>query len=107
MNEITKPKYGNPCNHCGLCCRLSLCKIGEMAFPDHVLGSCPALVVAKDGQFCGLVAIERETKAEPMLQKILGIGCGCSMEDEDTTKEQALKFDRESRELVSRLYPNG
>ena len=35
-----------------------------------------------------------------MIAKQLGIGCGCSMEDDDTTEEQAVEFDRRSREKV-------
>lgn len=97
---VEKPRYASPCNHCGLCCRLSLCHVGELAFPTHTNGPCPALVECEDGSLCGLVIVEAQTGAERMIAKQLGIGCGCSMEDDDTTEEQAVEFDRRSREKV-------
>lgn len=97
---LPKPRYSEPCNHCGLCCRLSLCHVGELAFPKHKSGPCPALMEAADGSLCGLVLMEKESGAEPMIRKQLGIGCGCSMEDDDTTEEQAAAFDARSRARV-------
>ena len=97
---VEKPRYASPCNHCGLCCRLSLCHVGKLAFPTHTIGTCPALLQDKDGSLCGLVLIEAESGAERMIAKQLGIGCGCSMEDDDTTPEEAAEFDRRSREKV-------
>ena len=78
-----KPRYGTPCNGCGLCCMLELCPAGKLAFPDSS-APCPALMVSEDKSktYCGLVRAEIDHGMEPILQKSLGIGTGCSMTDE-------------------------
>lgn len=78
-----KPKWGTTCNGCGLCCARELCVAAEMAFPGGS-APCPALKIRGDGKstYCQLVAIEIVAGMEPMLQKSLGIGKGCSMQDE-------------------------
>ena len=78
-----KPSYGSPCNGCGLCCTLSLCRAGEVAFPGQS-APCPALCYAVDGTrtYCGLVAEERRAGLNPFIAKVLGIGWGCSMKDD-------------------------
>ncbi len=95
----TKPRYSEPCNNCGLCCTLSLCVIGDKAYPGRS-APCPALVVLDGRAKCGIVMMEERAGLEPIVRKSLGIGCGCSMEDEDTTEEQAFAFDSISREMV-------
>ena len=45
MSEIQKPRFTEPCNYCGLCCRQSLCDGGEIMHPKHVAGPCPSLIV--------------------------------------------------------------
>lgn len=30
-----KPKYGDPCNQCGLCCMLEVCGIGKIVFGEE------------------------------------------------------------------------
>lgn len=94
-----KPRYSQACNHCGICCALALCPIGEKAYPGHS-APCPALVVIEGQAKCGIVLTEERAGLEPIIRKVLGIGCGCSMEDEDTTEEQAAAFDARSRAMV-------
>lgn len=79
-----KPRYKEACNGCGLCCALELCPVAEVAFPG-AQAPCPALKIAPAGNstYCELVMIERLSGMEPLLQRGLGIGLGCSMEDED------------------------
>lgn len=89
-----KPRFGEPCNHCGLCCSLQLCELAEEAFEAGP--PCPALF---EGQ-CGLVRAESMLLKEPTLAKALGIGCGCSMPDDDTTDQQIIDFDTFSRRKV-------
>ena len=96
---IEKPKYASPCNHCGLCCRLSLCHVGELAFGTKI-GPCPALMESEDGSLCGLVLMEEMTGVEPIVRKQLGIGCGCSMEDDDTTDAEAAAFHERSMRMM-------
>lgn len=60
---LKKPKIGEPCNGCGLCCRLTVCHTGAymMNLVDYwgeyrVYGQCPALTPRADGSFaCGLL----------------------------------------------------
>ncbi len=77
-----KPKCGEPCNGCGKCCASSLCEVGKIVFPNAE-APCPGLAMSKCGTkvVCSLVEIEIETAMEPVLQKMLGIGLGCSMDD--------------------------
>ena len=50
-----KPKHGQPCNGCGLCCVATLCAIGKRLFGrEH--GPCPALVKTDKNEYgCGVV----------------------------------------------------
>lgn len=90
-----KPPYAQPCNHCGICCTLSLCHIGQQAFPNRS-APCPALVVSKGQAKCGLVIMEDHVGLEPVIRKSIGIGCGCSMRDDNTTDAQVAEFDAHS-----------
>lgn len=77
-----KPAFEAPCNRCGVCCANALCPAGEIAFPGAV-APCPGLKIAPCGTqtYCQLVAIEIFAGMEPILQRSLGIGEGCTMED--------------------------
>lgn len=77
-----KPKLGMPCNGCGLCCAVELCGIAEMAFPG-ASAPCPALKISPDRKntYCEIIATEKNFRMQPMIQNILGVGHGCSMED--------------------------
>lgn len=79
-----KPKFGEACNGCGLCCALELCVIGGIAF-SGAQPPCPALKLTPDGSrtYCELVAMEKAAGLEPLIQRGLGIGLGCSMEDQE------------------------
>lgn len=90
-----KPKYTEPCNHCGLCCSLVLCPIASVSFPG-ARAPCPALVTTDGAAKCGLVMAEQWFESEPILQKALGIGCGCSMPDASTSGAEMEAFDRRS-----------
>ena len=80
-----KPKYGAPCNGCGLCCAAQLCEIGKMAFGEDGPLPCPALKMSLDGSrtVCAFVMTEEAAGMPPMIRESLGIGLGCSMEDGD------------------------
>lgn len=76
-----KPRYGSPCNGCGICCALQICQVGEMAFPG-AKAPCPALKISGDRTVCELVVVEVVHGLEPKIQEALAIGQGCTMEDE-------------------------
>jgi uncharacterized cysteine cluster protein YcgN (CxxCxxCC family) len=83
INLPSKPKYGSPCNGCGICCAKELCVVGELAFPG-ASAPCPALKITSDGSrtYCELIAAETVFNLNPLLKQALGIGTGCSMKDE-------------------------
>lgn len=85
MNPPTKPRFLEPCNGCGLCCRVELCHAADMAFPG-ASAPCPALVrdpAGSNKMRCGLVLLEAVKKAEPLIAMSLGIGLGCGMRDDE------------------------
>lgn len=77
-----KPKLGAPCNGCGVCCARLICPAGEIAYPG-AHAPCPGLKITpgRSRTYCELVAGEILSGAKPLLQAALGIGRGCSMDD--------------------------
>lgn len=57
---------------------------------------CPALQIRVNKVLFGMVLAEAEHGMQPMTQKSLGIGCGCSMPDADATEAQFEEFDQVS-----------
>ncbi len=94
-----KPRYGSPCNHCGQCCTQSLCHAAEIALPGAA-APCPALKIENGKALCGLLLIEQRFGLGPVLEKTLGIGCGCSLPDDGTTDDEIEVFDQRSHERV-------
>jgi hypothetical protein len=89
--HITKPRYGAPCNGCGLCCRLEVCRAGVIALRQ--LGAEPVapciLLVEMDGRYwCKLVLVEAKhinqlPDKKPRIAEGLAIGKGCTMDDDE------------------------
>jgi hypothetical protein len=89
--DLPKPRYGAPCNGCGLCCKLEVCGAGEIALA--ALGhpaQAPCFFLAEiEGLYrCKLVMIEaakldRMPEKKTIIADSLGIGWGCTMPDED------------------------
>lgn len=78
-----KPRYGKPCNGCGLCCAREICSIGVIAHPG-ASAPCPSLKMSEDGtrMLCALIEAEQAYNLQPMIQDALGVGAGCTMHDE-------------------------
>ncbi len=49
-----KPKYGNPCNGCGVCCQLQRCYFSAEIFGAGP-GPCPALEDENGRAWCGVL----------------------------------------------------
>lgn len=80
-----KPRKGSPCNGCGWCCHVEVCRIGERLFPNAP-APCPAIVYLDGKVRCGFVLgevalIERDPTVEPIVQQMLGTGQGCCADD--------------------------
>ena len=64
MYFLEKPKVGEACNNCGLCCALNICNAGAFLLKKvNYLGEkqisepCPALLLKSDGRkICGLIS---------------------------------------------------
>lgn len=89
----TKAPYTQPCNRCGTCCGLSLCPAAEEVFPG-IETPCPALVYNGEKFACGLVIMEEKSGLDKVVSRMLAIGHGCSMPDEDTTDDQIKQYDK-------------
>lgn len=96
MPSPEKPKFGSPCNHCGLCCQSQICPAGEKAFPG-LKPPCPALT---PDRLCLLVLLEAKAGFQPLLANALGIGTGCSMPDADTTDADIEVTNRRARKIL-------
>jgi len=76
-----KPKHGQPCNGCGLCCVASLCQLGQHVFHRQALpGPCPALVEVVGADHptfvCGLTVVG-DPAYRAAAKTIIGAGLGC------------------------------
>lgn len=58
---------------------------------------CPALTERDGKLLCGMVLMEAACPVDKIVAKTLGIGCGCSMPDEDTNPVDIARFDAFSR----------
>jgi hypothetical protein len=81
---LAKPKMGEACNGCGLCCRLEVCGMGLEAMGDNTPAPCPALIERDGRTWCQIIQIAEESEpcfAEHLKWR-LGIGAGCQVHDD-------------------------
>lgn len=106
---IDKPKIGQPCNGCGLCCKVQVCMNGAFVLKlvnrlgDTVPGPCPALVEKQDGTFaCGIILtpnkyIKSSKYPAQVLSKnfaiLVGAGTGCDELGDDPEDIEIVKLD--------------
>jgi hypothetical protein len=89
-----KPKFGEKCNGCGMCCTVEPCLIAQTLLNCHE-GPCVALETETDGRkTCGMVKRPAHymfnEDAPPsatgefqvMIANMLGIGRGCDAADD-------------------------
>ncbi len=91
-NLPPKPREGERCNGCGICCAVEVCTIGKAAFPGAP-APCPALKLAPDGSrtYCLIVQVEAESGRPTILADALGVGKGC---DSDAAAGTTLIYER-------------
>src|SRR4051812_11351573 len=92
-----KPRYGSPCNACGACCMVTLCKLARHVFhADTPFGRCPALTKNTDGTYgCGLVEKGRGPQRDAAMLLIgAGDGCDARFNGEPRDEEFSNRLDR-------------
>ena len=72
---LQPPKWGDPCNGCGVCCQEEVCEIGLAVF-GKVPAPCPGLEHKNGRYVCSLIALASDYH-RPFLIFRLGIGSGC------------------------------
>lgn len=107
--EIKKPKIGEPCNGCGICCMTQTCRSGTYVlglvdeFGEYAEGRCPALVQRPDKTYaCGIILTPNKyiknkqytakDKAHHFA-RLIGAGNGCDELLPNDTSEEEQKLD--------------
>ena len=87
MNDQTldKPRYSEPCNGCGLCCRIEPCGLALEILGDNAQAPCQFLIERDGRTWCGVVeaAAAKDEAFGGWFAWRLGIGVGCQFHDED------------------------
>jgi hypothetical protein len=102
-----KPKHGEPCTRCGICCIASLCPLAAHLFGDRP-GPCPALRFDADhNSSCGLVVNPYEEDRPPDVAAAMseaaahligsGNGCDCRVNGEPGNPEFYEKLNEYDR----------
>lgn len=108
-----KPKHGEPCNGCGVCCVGSLCQVAQAVFHrPFAPGPCPAMLFNDDGWvLCGialdprpfnLAAPESDMELTASALVLIGGGYGCDarINGEAVNAEFNQRLDRRDRVLA-------
>ncbi len=70
--------YEMPCNNCGFCCLIQLCKTAQQLYGAPRNRRCPALIFEGNKSRCGvLVAAPQHLKDQ--VSRNIGAGEGCSI----------------------------
>lgn len=114
---MQKPKIGEPCNGCGLCCLSRVCKNGAYALRlvsrlgDDAEGPCPAVIKCADGTYaCDIVINPNKylkDKTYPAKVKsrnfafLIGSGTGCDEPFPNDSLEEMTKLQELSERLLN------
>lgn len=106
IGKLDKPCIGEPCNGCGLCCRIVVCMNGAYVqglvnrLGETAPGPCPALTQKHDGSWtCGVVMNPKKyLKHRPYPADVLsrnfahliGAGTGCDELGYDDNPEEEV-----------------
>ena len=83
--------YPNPCNNCGYCCLIQLCKVGLALFGGPEDRACPALKWEGTTSRCGALDTMPEEKREKT-ERVIGVGEGCSISAKAIAKGTVYNF---------------
>lgn len=78
---LPKPRFGEPCNGCGYCCKQEVCEVGKAVFGENAPAPCPGLEVKAGRYICSLFELASEEHRLFLMWR-MGIGMGCDSEDE-------------------------
>lgn len=112
-----KPKHGQPCTNCGLCCVSSLCELGAHVFQrERLPGPCPALVQDDEHHYACDVARHPQKYKKPRADQTIGgmrraallliwagLGCDARFNGEPGNPEFYAvmdKYDRDNAKLI-------
>lgn len=114
---MKKPKIGELCNGCGLCCRSRVCANGSYTLGlvrelgETADGPCPAIVVDDNGAVqCGIIINpkkyikDNKYSAEVLSRnfaKAVGAGIGCDELGDNPTEEDEKDLDDLIRRVES------
>jgi hypothetical protein len=114
-----KPKHGEPCTNCGLCCVASLCSLGQHVFKrERFPGPCPGLMKDEaDGTYFCDVARNPQAYAQRLSPSIkigvlrhaalliinAGTGCDARFNGEPSNPEFNRKMEEWDRRLAAAL----
>jgi hypothetical protein len=98
-----KPRHGEACNRCGLCCYAQLCDVAQVIH-GRQHGPCPELKWDADGSRCGLIDRTDGLMREDA-KLLINTGAGCDMKLRDEPRNHAYTaqrdtFDRKNRERL-------
>lgn len=112
---INKPKIGEKCNGCGICCRNQVCMNGAYVLKlvdtlgETVKRPCPAIVENKDGSIsCGIILnpnkyIKNSKYPAKVLSSnfafLVGAGSGCDEILTNDTEEEEHKLE----EIINKM----
>jgi hypothetical protein len=80
LHTLAKPRMGDACNGCGLCCRMEVCALGVPVFGAEA--PCTGLIEAGGRTWCSLVVMEPAAGPDRRIASALGIGMGCDADDD-------------------------
>lgn len=78
--EELKPKFGEPCNHCGWCCLTEVCSVGEY-LTDTII-PCKMLISKGDKHMCSVAEKYGD---------IIGISTGCCAKTQLEQLEELMR----------------
>lgn len=83
MQASEKPRRGEPCNGCGVCCAAEVCSVGQVLFGKQCQAPCPGMQFREGRVRCHAVELADAIGPEhgAYIRLRMGIGMGCDSDD--------------------------